>query len=59
MEVGETGIVGAGVLLLVEEVKRLENGCATLQCHLKVVAPVQEMQLRYPDAIYKHAQVSS
>lgn len=57
MEVGETGIVGAGVLLLVEEVKRLENGCATLQCHLKVVAPVQEMQLRYPDAIYKHAQV--
>lgn len=57
MEVGETGIVGACVLLLVEEVKRPENGCATIQSHSKVVALVQEMLLRYPDAIYKHAQV--
>ncbi|KAB1258939.1 Hemicentin-1 [Camelus dromedarius] len=56
MEVGETGIVGAGVLPLVEEVKRLEDDCVTIQCHLKVVAPAQEMLLRYPDAISKHAQ---
>lgn len=57
MEAGETGIVGACVLPLVEEVKRPENGYATIQSHPKVVAPVQEMLLRYPDAIYKHAQV--
>lgn len=59
MEVGETGIVGACVLPLVEEVKRPENGYATIQSHPKVVAPVQEMRLRYPDAIYKHAQVGN
>lgn len=57
MEVGETGIVGASALPLVEEVKRLENGCATIQCHLKVGAPVQEMLLRCPDATCKHVQV--
>lgn len=57
MEVGETGIAGACVLPLVEEVKRPENGCATIQSRSKVVAPVQEILLRYPDAIYKHAQV--
>lgn len=57
MEVGETGIVGAGVPPLVEEVKRHENGCATIQYHLKVVAPAQAMLLRYPDVIYKYVQV--
>ena len=39
MEVGEAGIVGAGVLPLVEEVKRLENGNVTIRYHPKVVAP--------------------
>lgn len=34
MEVGETGTVGASALPPVEEVKRLENGYATIQCHL-------------------------
>lgn len=57
MEAGEAGRVGAGVLPLVEVVKRLENGCATIRYHPKVVAPAQGMLLRYPDAIYKHAQV--
>lgn len=57
MEVGEAGIVGASALPLVEEVKRLESGCATIQCRLKVVAPVQETLHRYPDAICKHVQV--
>lgn len=57
MEVGETGIIGGCVLPLVEEVKRRGNGCAIIQSHPKVVAPVQETLLRYPDAIYKHAQV--
>ena len=56
MEVGETGIVGAGVPPLVEEVKRHENGCATIQYHLKVVAPARAMLLRYPDVIYKYVQ---
>ena len=59
MEVGETGIVGAGVPPLVEEVTRHENGCATIQYHLKVVAPAQAMLLRYPDVIYKYVQVSN
>ena len=59
MEVGETGIVGAGVPPLVEEVKRHENGCATIQYHLKVVAPARAMLLRYPDVIYKYVQVSN
>ena len=59
MEVGETGIVGAGVPPLVEEVKRHENGCATIQYHLKVVAPAQAMLLKYPDVIYKYVQVSN
>lgn len=39
MEVGETGIAGAGVLPLVEEVKRLENDSVIIQYHPKVVAP--------------------
>lgn len=59
MEVGETGIIGASALSLVEEVKRLEDGCATIQCHLKVGGPVQEMLLRCPDAICNHVQVSN
>lgn len=57
MDVGETGIVGADVLPPVEEVKRLENGCATILCRPEVVVPVLETLLRYPGAIYKHAQV--
>jgi hypothetical protein len=59
MEVGETGRVRASVLPPVEEVKRLGKGCVTIQCHLKVVVPVQEMLLRCPDATYKHVQVSN
>lgn len=58
MGVGETGKVGAHVLLLVEEAKRPENGCATIQSHLTGGAPVQETPLRFPDAIYTLAQVS-
>lgn len=57
MEIGETGIAGATVLPLVEGVKRLGNGCATVPCHLQVVVPAQVMLLRCPDAIYKHVQV--
>lgn len=30
----------------------------TIQCHPKVAVPVQEMPLRYPDAIHRHVQVS-
>ena len=59
MGAGETGTVGACVLPLVEEGKRLENACATTQSHPTVVAPVQETRLRYPGAIYRHAQVSN
>lgn len=59
MGVGETGKVGARVLLLVEEAKRPENGCATIQSHLIVGAPAQETPLRFPDAIYKLVQVSN
>lgn len=55
--VGETGKVGARVLLLVEEAKRPENGCATIQSHLTVGAPARETPLRFPDAIYKLVQV--
>lgn len=57
MEVGETGIVGAIALPLVEEVRRPGSGCVTVQCPPKVAVPVQEMPLRYPDAIHKHVQV--
>lgn len=57
MGVGDTGIAGACVLLLVEEAKRLGNGCATVRSHLTAGDPVRETPLRYPDAIYKHAQV--
>lgn len=57
MEIGETGVAGATVLPLVEEVKRLGTDYVTVHCHLKVVVPVQEMLLRCPDAIYKHVQV--
>lgn len=57
MGVGETGRVGARVLLLVEEAKRPGKGCATVQSHLTVGAPVRETPLRFPDAIYTLAQV--
>lgn len=46
MEVGETGRVGASVLSLVVEVKRLESDCATIPYHLKVAASVREMLRR-------------
>lgn len=59
MGVGEAGRAGACVLLLVEGVKRLENGCATTQSLLTVGAPVQETPLRYPGAIHRLAQVSN
>ncbi|GAB1285527.1 Hemicentin-1 [Apodemus speciosus] len=50
MEVGEHGTAGAIVLSLVEEVKGLESGYVTIQCHLKVAVPVQETPPRSPDA---------
>lgn len=56
-EVGEHGTAGAIVLSLVEEVKGLESGYVTTQCHLKVAVPVQEMPPRFPDATCKHVQV--
>lgn len=59
MGVGEPGKVGVRVLLLVEEAKRPEKGCATIQSHLTVGAPVQETPPRFPDAIYTLAQVSN
>lgn len=59
MGVGDTGTVGVCVLLLVEEAKRLGNGCATVRSHLTAGDPVRETPLRCPDAIYKHAQVSN
>lgn len=59
MGAGETGIAGDCVLPLAEEVKRLENGCATIQSHLKGVAPAPETLLRCPDAMCTHAQVSN
>lgn len=57
MEAGETGRVGAFALSLVEEAKRLGNVYATIQCHLKVAVPVEEMRLRYPGAMHRHVQV--
>lgn len=59
MGAGEAGIAGDHVLPLAEEVKRLGNGCATIQSHLKVVAPAQETLLRCPDAMCMRAQVSN
>lgn len=58
MEVGEHGTVGATVLSLVEEAKGCGSGYVTIQYHLKVAVPVQEMPPRYPDAICRHVQVS-
>lgn len=57
MEVGEHGIAGATVLSLAEEVKGCGSGYVTIQCHPKVAVPVQEIALRYPDAIRRHVQV--
>lgn len=57
MEVGEHGTVGATVLSLVEEAKGCGSGYVTIQYHLKVAVPVQEMPPRYPDAIRRHVQV--
>lgn len=57
MGAGEAGMAGDRVLPLAEEAKRLENGCATIQSHLKVVAPAQETLLRCPDAMCMRAQV--
>lgn len=57
MGVGEAGRAGARVLLLVEGVKRLENGCATTRSLLTAGAPARETPLRYPGAIRRLAQV--
>lgn len=57
MEVGERGTVGAIVLSLAGEVKGLENGYVTIQYHLKVPVPVQEMPPKSPDATCRHVRV--
>lgn len=56
-EVGERGTAGATVLSLVEEVKGLESGYVTIQCHLKVDVPVRETPPRSPDATCRRARV--
>lgn len=57
METGDTGTGGASALPLVEEVRRLGDGSATVQRHRKVAVPVQGMPPRYPDAILRRVQV--